>query len=463
MKPALKRRGSRSRIQHRAVIDPSLMEVEPKISNARTSPHIKTVDSARSKKFFQLNKNRNCFENDFNQCIDNNIGVYGTPVVIGNGTFGILLRAKTYSPYGDVAIKFIFNISNESSADKFIDMEKELSFSYYMGEKDIGPKVLDSFYYNFDYGELPNFPILHQIVKLVIQHFQKKGTKYPQFLPIDKAIALGKDPANLPVEIQCIVMKAYDSDCDGVLENPSLSIETKAEIIRQMCYLMEIQIKDGLYCYDVKPGNFVVNINGKQVDVKMIDFGADFCTEKKIYKGFDNTDQVPILGINFIQLLYISNVIQIFSLVVKSRLLDNVSPSSAQKLLEAFFNHPLFSIFFSKDWQVFIDWYINYARDNIVSGRGTDPSNILVWYSKTISSGSYSILYSKNNIENTKKFLIFNLKKLLITVGPSLIFPPQLKRQQAGIYGRKSPGHKSPGHKSPGHKSPGRNSKSFSL
>jgi hypothetical protein len=410
MKSSLKPKGSKKNTAH-VVIDPSITELAYKPTPRRISPHVKTIDSSRTKYFKKLNKNRSCYEKDFKDCIDKSIGIYGDPIIIGNGTFGILLRAK--SAKDDIAIKFIFNISNTESRDRFIDMEKELSYSYYMGDIGIGPKVLDSFYYNFDFGELKNFPALYSIVQMVVKHFKNKGRTYPQFIPIENALKQGQSPENLPVEIQCIVMKAYNSDCEGALLDTKNSIEVKAEIIKQMINLLEIQIRNGMYCYDVKPGNFVVNINGHHVDVKMIDFGADFCTEKKIYTEFANNAIVPRLGINYAQLLYISNVIQIFILFVKTNYLNSISKENAKKLLRSFFFNPLFeSLFKNLD---FIDWYIDYAHNNYLNGK-SDPANNLVWYANTSDATSQSILYSKTNLNNIKDFLKNNLKKAVKTL-----------------------------------------------
>jgi hypothetical protein len=428
MRAVLKQRGSRKRSGGRVVIDPTLMELEEYPKYKRVSPHVKKIDSERSKEFKKLNKNRNCMEKDFKDCIDRKIGIYGDPIIIGNGTFGILLRVK--SAKDDIAIKFIFNISNLESAHRFIDMEKELSFSYYMGATGIGPEVLDSFYYNFDFGELKHFPVLYRIVEMIIQHFKKKGKIYPQFYPIDDALKHGVDPGNLPVEIQCIVMKAYDSDCEGAIIDPKISVDAKADIVKQMVNLLEIQIKNGLYCYDVKPGNFVVNIKGNHVDVKMIDFGADFCTEKKIYIGFANDAIIPNFGINYVQLLYISNVIQIFALVVKTGFFDSISPESAQKILRSFFDHMLFGMFFSINWQQFIDWYIDYANNNYLNGK-SDPANNVVWYSNTSGLSSMSKIYSTENLNRIKHFLKENLTKALNSLGVRKLTksPPMLHRQ----------------------------------
>lgn len=447
MRPILKRRTSRKR-SGRVAIDPGLMEIERSYKSMKKSPHIKTVDSAKAKRFSKLNKNRYCSDIDFTQCIDRDIGLMGDPIIIGNGTFGVLLRAG--SSKGDVAIKFIFNINRESSADRFIDMEKELAFSYYMGDIGIGPVVLDSFYYNFDFGELPQYPVLFKIVEMIDKHFEKKKKPYPQFAPIKSALLHSQDPGSLPIEIQCIVMKAYDSDCADALEDPKIPVEAKEEIIKQMVKLMEIQITDGLYCYDVKPGNFVVNIDTAhhKVDVKMIDFGADFCTEKRIFFGFKNEDPVPFLGINFIQLLYISNVIQIFSLFVQTNIMDNMSTTSALKLLKAFFNHPLFNVFFSKDWKSFVNWYIDYAHNNYVNNKN-DPSNNVVWYSN--ASGTPTI-YSKVNLDRTKAFLIKNLDKLLVTIKSNTVAvaPPPGFHPIGPKRKSKSPGKTPHKRKSPG-------------
>jgi hypothetical protein len=420
MRPVLKHRRSTTserKNANRPVIDPYLMEIDSMNTTVKKgSPHIKTIDSSKSKQFFKMNKNRNCDRLDFDKCVDQDIQLVGIPVVIGNGTFGILLRIHSNSREGDVAIKFIFNIDAGSSSTRFIDMEKELSYSYYMGSIGIGPKVLDSFHYSFDLNELNGYPVLKKITDLISDHFKNKGIEYPQFYPVKNAILRREDPGKLPIEIQCIVMKAYDKDCENALLDPNLNTDIKVEIIRQMVHLIEKQIMEGMYCYDIKPGNFVVNIRNN-IDVKMIDFGADFCTEKKIYIGFDNNQIEPFLGINYIQLLYISDVLQLFAIFTKTGYLNTISQYDQKKILMAFFYNNLFKIFFSRDWRSFINWYIDYANHLHKIGKN-DPATNLVWYSNTKLSNSRQIekIYSADNIRKIKHFLINNLDLMLATV-----------------------------------------------
>ena len=47
-----------------------------------------------------------------------------------------------------------------------------------------------------------------------------------------------------------------------------------------MMELAKRMVSKGLYCWDIKPGNFVANVNGNtkgKIKVRMIDFGGQFC------------------------------------------------------------------------------------------------------------------------------------------------------------------------------------------
>lgn len=364
----------------------------------KSSPQIKMNHSKGLKKYF---KNRSCTDQsnkDFYDCMET-IQTIGDPVVINNGSYGILLRFNTVNE--SIAIKFIFNISTDPSDQKFSNMENELAFTYFMSENEIGPKVFDTFYYNIDYDELNSLPQLKNIFKIITTHFDNKGKTYRQLLPI-------KRNGKLPVEIQCIVMKSYDNDCDTVLSDININVDTKIKILNQMNELIIKQINLPLYCYDIKPGNFVVNIaqNG-DVDVKMIDFGADFCTEKQIYIGYKNDEIVPHLNINFTQLLYVSNVLQLFLMFP----FDSLGLNKKEKgdIMIAFFKYDLFSKFFKADWKSFIGWYIDHALDNYKK-EVSDPSNNLLWY--TSEEHDNDEIYNRYNLNKYYKYVVHSLSDI---------------------------------------------------
>lgn len=56
--------------------------------------------------------------------------------------------------------------------------------------------------------------------------------------------------------------------------------KNRAIVIRKMMELTKRMISKGLYCWDIKPGNYVANVNGNTmgtINVRMIDFGGQFC------------------------------------------------------------------------------------------------------------------------------------------------------------------------------------------
>ena len=56
--------------------------------------------------------------------------------------------------------------------------------------------------------------------------------------------------------------------------------KNRAIVIRKMMDLARRMISQGLYCWDIKPGNYVANVNGntsRNIQVRMIDFGGQFC------------------------------------------------------------------------------------------------------------------------------------------------------------------------------------------
>ena len=56
--------------------------------------------------------------------------------------------------------------------------------------------------------------------------------------------------------------------------------KNRAIVIHKMMELAKKMVSKGLYCWDIKPGNYVANVNGNtmsKIKVRMIDFGGQFC------------------------------------------------------------------------------------------------------------------------------------------------------------------------------------------
>ena len=82
-------------------------------------------------------------------------------------------------------------------------------------------------------------------------------------------------------------------DCDmqnAILEYSEEVMSNMYEIERQIHSHIEKLANNEMFCYDLKPGNIVLNIN-KPV-VKFIDFGREFCEQNPW--DCNNTERVPV-------------------------------------------------------------------------------------------------------------------------------------------------------------------------
>tara|TARA_Y100000992_G_scaffold295552_1_gene256609 strand:+ start:702 stop:2396 length:1695 start_codon:yes stop_codon:yes gene_type:complete len=82
---------------------------------------------------------------------------------------------------------------------------------------------------------------------------------------------------------------------DDKSTSPDSNHKLIIQLIRKTEKLIEDVANEGYFCYDIKPGNLVVNYNFKdeKIDVKMIDVDADFCV-----KDLHHTDQIERLNID---------------------------------------------------------------------------------------------------------------------------------------------------------------------
>jgi hypothetical protein len=127
----------------------------------------------------------------------------------------------------------------------------EMKYSIEMSDENIGPKIYDYFYLDYSYN----------------------GIKYIN---------------------QFIIMESMTIDATKALEDPKISNSDKIKIIDTMIKLLKKQIKYGLYCSDIKPDNYTVNIEDNVVkSIKMIDFGENFC-KKKIGTTLQNNERALI-------------------------------------------------------------------------------------------------------------------------------------------------------------------------
>lgn len=417
-------------------------------SKKRTSK--KKTSKIKSNLFKKISKNKICNGLDLIECINPNIKILGEPTIIGSGTYGVVLRYKT--EHDDIAIKYIFNIIdiNFENTDPIIsNINKEIAYTKYMSDNNIGPKIYDTMYYSIKYDDFfpngyseynyQNTGIFSKILKIknyineivyskdiykhlrsiyyLINNYNKKTYKktYSHFNPIEDYNKHNYDTSNLVIHIHCVVMKAYDMDADSALYNSKIYPEQKNEIVKQMVHLLYKQIYNThLYCSDIKPSNYVVNINNYDIDVKMIDFGENFCSPYYIFKKITNQEIKHIYGVNSKQLLYISNIIQLYIEIYKPLFKkSNYTSYHKKELIDILFGSNIFSKFFKdKDnWKIFIDKYIDLSKITVPT-KVDDASTNLLWYaSKKINSNKKNCDNIDNeNIKKIKKYLTEKLK-----------------------------------------------------
>ncbi len=168
------------------------------------------------------------------------LDIYSVGKELGRGSFGVVYSVLIGKPpnQNTVVMKKIETaISKYTSENSIIEnMYYEIEYSYKMGNSGVGPRVYDSFYY------------IHN--KIVTQF---------------------------------ILMEKFDSSVSRWMMSHSSvkSRENCTKVVTSMLDLVYRQVFElNIYCLDIKVENFVINTN--PIDVKMIDFGIDWCTMCKL-------------------------------------------------------------------------------------------------------------------------------------------------------------------------------------
>lgn len=212
---------------------------------------------------------------------------------IGQGTFGKVYKAiiKHNNSYTKVAVKYIGKDSVTLQ-----EMREEFNYSLQMDKNNLGPKIYKVFLYK-DYS--------------------------------------GKHRG-------IIVMEYMDLDGLDVLDS-SLSIRQKKLVIFEMLALIHksasIAIKNkGVFCFDIKPMNFTVNIRkGKVLKVRLIDFDSYHCDRelksiKNLRKYVKNSKNPLIKSISKEKDTYLILLLtMIGSLALFWRILDILSNSKKRR------------------------------------------------------------------------------------------------------------------------------------
>jgi hypothetical protein len=157
---------------------------------------------------------------------------------LGAGSYGVVWGTTAYYKGRkiNIAIKIIiFNTHSETLKHQSID---EVDYAERMAVAGVGPKIYESLYLVA--------PRDMRAVILIMRRGQDDGFQY--------------------------------------LVDPHRSTKAKKKMLREMMKQIHKMIYKGMYCYDIKPANFIVNARGKP---KIIDFGGQFCSIKR-YEAMTN-------------------------------------------------------------------------------------------------------------------------------------------------------------------------------
>jgi len=177
------------------------------------------------------------------------------PIVLGEGTYGLVVsddlkfRGKVpgiSGPTINVAIKIqTVTATPTGTAQENLDaLKKEIYYAELLGKLNLGPKIYKKFFYLLKDND---GVIRHEYrVVFIMERFH--------------------------IDAHNMIFSGYR------LKRP---IHQVSGAFKQMLDIIEKVSYNNIFCRDVKPSNFVVNINNNtgKVIVRMIDFGGDFCED----------------------------------------------------------------------------------------------------------------------------------------------------------------------------------------
>jgi hypothetical protein len=336
--------------------------------------------------------------NDIFQCVDPGLRFHDKGIYLANGSHGLIFKYKT--SVGPVVIKYIFDVLKTKKTvlgpddNAFLD---EIKYSYEMSALGIGPKVYDAFFYDINFSDIKKYPDLHAIYEQIMKN------KYSNFSPYADLLKASKAKTARRVLVQCLVMGHYEENCYDAAG--SMSGSAVKQMLHQIKDLVAKQIDIGLYCFDVKLNNFIINYDkhtGK-MDTKMIDF--DFCMNKSVFPGYKMNQTLPgTNGFTLTNMLYVSNIAQILSQ------LDQCY-DSIDYFLEVFKHDSVLAKFVKLDYRKIVVTYFKYGQACYEAGAST-PAWMCTFYLRKSGEDPYT----KANMDYaTKKFISFmdGIKKVI--------------------------------------------------
>jgi len=338
----------------------------------------------------QRTKNNLC-KKDITECLTTSIKE-DTIKYIGGGTYGSIFKSEDLKGRS-IIIKMIINVDITGSKKQKLNckMNKELELTIAMGELGVGPIIYDAIFHEINSDEIDKYKNLSKMLDLIKNGHKNKndngsGNKtHAQFKLLESNIDTcnkrkGKKVKNCHLmNIQIISMQGFEKDGNDALFKSNLDNNVKYEIITRFIDLIYKQIFElYVYCYDIKPANFVINTS-LVLDVKMIDFGIDFCVSTNIYNEYDN-EEVMYENLYPKEILFFSNVIQILLILDHQNFFYEMSQETISRYSMCFFKNKLMSKIINLDWKKLIKQIVFSAYNNNEE-KIFDPSNMLIHYS----------------------------------------------------------------------------------
>ena len=333
---------------------------------------------------------------------------------IGTGSYGIVYHCNLINKITKETRSFAIKIQDwEISEIKHL--KKEIEYATTLGLHGFGPHIEKTFIYTIRNINIP----------------------FNVSFGIDKIRSI-------------ILMELFETNGMAIflVKNIESGLFTIGDINKGFTIMLELikKVTDtGIFCTDIKPNNFVVKRTDQGLDVKMIDFGADFCKDniqceylsrlgdgerlthqdgfsnsigeksrrkiKKIIKKINNNPEEKNKYIKniFGSAWQYSLIFQVLTLIKSQK---NVSDNIARKILKPAL--PYISKLTEKGGDIFLDELIG------VIIQCDDMYNMFVWYNREIRKrGEHSNTASKNdniwhifikNIQYINK--LFDIKKL---------------------------------------------------
>jgi hypothetical protein len=161
------------------------------------------------------------------------------PRIIGQGAFGSVIKGELRKTQAFITRKRPVAIKiQKMRKEALASFEKESTYGWKLGELELGPKIYNTFYYTLT----------------------NKGVDSKSIRTIT-------------------IMEPFKYSGGQAMVSP-FTIAQSNEVFRQMLLIIHRVTASGIFCRDIKPGNFVVNIIKGNVVVRMIDFGVPFCSDE---------------------------------------------------------------------------------------------------------------------------------------------------------------------------------------